>query len=189
MEIEALPLEGLLKLTPRQFRDDRGVFWETWRDGMVVGDSGKSLEFVQENLSISKAGTLRGLHYQREPHAQGKLVRAASGKILDVAVDVRSSSLTRGQWHASELSDQNGCQLWIPAGFAHGFLALTDQAVVEYRCTASYHPESEGSILWNDPELAIAWESTGFVMPEGGPFLSEKDAVAPLLNAGGWPFK
>ncbi len=189
MDIEALPLNGLLKLTPRQFRDDRGVFWETWRDGMVCDDSGNSLKFIQENLSISKAGTLRGLHYQRDPHAQGKLVRAVSGRILDVAVDVRASSPTRGEWYACELSNENGCQLWIPVGFAHGFLALTDHAVVEYRCTASYHPESEGSILWNDPDLDITWEPAGFVMPEGGPFLSEKDAIAPSLKAGGWPFK
>lgn len=188
MQIERLEMEGLVKLTPRQFKDERGVFWETWREGMLTGESEQSLHFVQENLSISKAGTLRGLHFQRAPHAQGKLVRAASGKIWDVAVDVRASSATRGHWYACELSDANGCQLWIPAGFAHGFLALTDHAVVEYRCTALYAPQAEGSIRWNDPSIGVNWQPDGFVMPEGGPFLSDKDAVAPMLDASDWPF-
>lgn len=188
MEKETLPLPGLIKLTPRQFRDDRGVFWETWRDGMLTSESGQPLEFVQENLSISKAGTLRGLHFQRAPHAQGKLVRAASGRIWDVVVDVRASSETRGRWYGCELSDVNGCQLWIPAGFAHGFLALTDHAVVEYRCTQTYHPESEGSIRWNDASLGIDWSAGGFAMPAGGPFLSAKDADAPTLDRSAWPF-
>ena len=103
MEIEALPLNGLVKLTPRQFRDDRGVFWETWRQGVLDAHADMPLDFVQENLSISKAGTLRGLHFQRTPHAQGKLVRCASGRVFDVAVDVRASSPTRGQWYGLSL--------------------------------------------------------------------------------------
>ena len=186
MNIEQLPLQGLLKLTPRQFADDRGVFWETWREGMVQDSQGNSLHFVQENLSISKLGTLRGLHFQRAPHAQGKLVRVASGRVFDVAVDVRKESATRGQWFGCELSDANGSQLWIPGGFAHGFLALEDHCVVEYRCTASYSPESEGSIRWDDPAVGIDWNGAG--MPKGGPILSEKDAVAPLLGDIDWPF-
>lgn len=188
MEVEALHLSGLVKLTPRQFRDDRGVFWETWRQGMLDGHTDVPLEFVQENLSVSKAGTLRGLHFQRDPHAQGKLVRCAAGRVFDAAVDVRASSPTRGQWFGCELSSDNGCQLWIPAGFAHGFLALCDDAVVEYRCTAYYHPESEGSIRWDDPDVNIDWNAADFNMPEGGPLLSPKDAAAPSLKAAGWPF-
>lgn len=188
MRIESLPLEGLVKLTPRQFRDDRGVFWETWRQGTLDEAAGQGLEFVQENLSISKAGTLRGLHFQREPHAQGKLVRAASGRVWDVAVDVREHSETRGQWYACELSEENGCQLWIPPGFAHGFLALTDGAVVEYRCTAFYHPESEGSIHWKDAQIGIDWAQSGWDWGTEGPILSKKDAAAPTLEEAGWPF-
>lgn len=188
MEIEKLPLEGLVKMTPRQFRDDRGVFWETWRGGMLDAHCPEPPEFVQENLSISKAGTLRGLHFQRDPHAQGKLVRAASGRIWDVALDLRASSATRGQWYGCELSDENGSQLWIPPGFAHGFLALTDHAVVEYRCTAYYHPESEGAIRWDDSEVQVDWSASGFAFPADGPYLSPKDAAAPSLKEAGWPF-
>lgn len=188
METQALPLSGLVKLTPRQFRDDRGVFWETWRKGSLDKQLDIPADFVQENLSISKAGTIRGLHFQRNPYAQGKLIRCASGRIMDVAVDIRASSMTRGQWYGCELSDENGCQLWIPAGFAHGFMALSDQAVVEYRCTAFYHPESEGTIRWNDSEIGIEWSAREFTMPQGGPFLSSKDANAPTLSNAGWSF-
>lgn len=188
MNIEKLPLSGLIRLTPRQFRDDRGVFWETWRSGMIQDESGNDVHFVQENLSISKAGAVRGLHFQRDPHAQGKLVRAVSGRIWDVAVDVRASSPTRGQWFGTELSSESGEQLWIPRGFAHGFLALTDHAVVEYRCTALYEPASEGSIRWNDPQLHIDWPTADFESSNPGLLLSEKDANAPLLAAGKWPF-
>ncbi|MEE3164538.1 MAG: dTDP-4-dehydrorhamnose 3,5-epimerase [Bacteroidota bacterium] len=188
MEVEALHLSGLVKLMPRQLRDNRGVFWETWRQGMLDGYTDYPLEFVQENLSVSKAGTLRGLHFQRDPHAQGKLVRCSAGRVFDVAVDVRASSPTRGQWFGCELSSENGCQLWIPAGFAHGFLALCDDAVVEYRCTAYYHPESEGSIRWDDPDINIDWHVPDFNLPEGRPLLSPKDAEAPTLKTTGWPF-
>ncbi len=189
MKIELLPLNGLIKMTPRQLRDDRGVFWETWRRGVLDEHTAMPLDFVQENLSISKAGTLRGLHFQRDPHAQGKLVRCASGRIFDVAVDVRASSPTRGQWFGCELSDVNGSQLWIPAGFAHGFLSMSDHAVVEYRCTAFYHPQSEGAIRWDDPDVNVDWdEVSDFIMPKGGPFLSPKDADASTLEQTGWPF-
>ena len=188
MNIEKLPLNGLMRLTPRQFRDDRGVFWETWRSGMFQDDQGHNFEFVQENLSISKAGTVRGLHFQRDPHAQGKLVRVASGRIWDVAVDVRASSPTRGRWFGAELSSETGQQLWIPRGFAHGFVALTDHAVVEYRCTALYEPSAEGSIRWNDPTLGIDWPPAALSGSNLGPVLSEKDANAPLLDGEHWPF-
>ena len=181
MEIEALHLSGLVKLTPRQFGDDRGVFWETWRKGMLDVHTDQPLDFVQENLSISKAGTLRGLHFQRDPHAQGKLVRCASGRVFDVAVDVRASSPTRGQWYGCELSSQNGCQLWIPAGFAHGFLTLEPNTLFCYKCTDIYSPEHERSLRWNDPDLAIDWGTEA-------PILSEKDTAAPLFAAFESPF-
>ena len=124
MEIRDLALDGLKLLVPRQFKDDRGVFWETWREGVLSDGDGHPLKFVQDNLSISKAGTLRGIHFQRSPHAQGKLVRAVSGRILDVAVDLRSASPTRGQYVSLDLSVVNGHQLWVPPGFGHGFLAM-----------------------------------------------------------------
>ena len=188
MQIESLFLKGLVKLTPQQFADDRGVFWETWREGMLEDDQGNPLQFVQENLSVSKAGTLRGMHFQRAPHAQGKLVRAASGRIFDVVVDVRKDSSTRGEWFGCELSKQNGCQLWIPAGFAHWFLALEDDTVVEYRCTALYNPESEGSVRWDDPAVGIDWKAFSPELPPGAPLLSEKDKIAPFLHDIDWPF-
>lgn len=188
MEVRALKLEGLVLLTPKKFIDDRGAFWETYRHGLLDEVVGQSIQFVQDNLSISKAGTLRGLHFQLAPHAQGKLVRVAAGSILDVAVDLRKASTTRGQWLRCVLSQENGSQLWVPPGFAHGFLALEDHTVVEYKCTAFYHPESEGAVRWDDPELNIDWSAEGFVMPESGPFVSNKDSMASSLSSMGWPF-
>ena len=187
MEIRDLAFEGLKLLVPRQFKDDRGVFWETWREGMLLDDQGNPLRFVQDNLSISKYGTLRGMHFQRAPHAQGKLVRVAAGCILDAVVDLRADSPTRGQFEVVPLSATNGHQLWVPAGFGHGFLALEDQTTVEYRCTASYHPESEGSIRWDDSDVAIDWQLESLSDVEA-PVLSEKDAIAPLLKDIDWPF-
>ena len=188
MEIRETSLQGLKIVAPRKFVDDRGVFWETWRQGMMSDDQGQPLVFVQDNLSVSAQGVLRGLHFQRPPHAQGKLVRAASGSIFDVVVDLRADSPTRGQWHGCELSVSNGLQLWVPSGFAHGFLALEDQSVVEYRCTTMYSPESEGSIRWDDPDIGIDWSQSGMEFPSSGPVLSGKDATAPLLSDIAMPF-
>ena len=187
MEIQDLSLEGLKLLVPRQFKDDRGCFWETWQEGMLLDEEGSPLRFVQDNLSISKAGALRGIHFQLAPHAQGKLVRAVAGSILDVVVDLRAASSTRGQVVMAKLSALNGHQLWVPAGFGHGFMALEDQTTVEYRCTASYHPESEGSIRWDDSDVAIDWQLESLSDVEA-PLLSEKDAIAPLLKDIDWPF-
>ncbi|MDE0979509.1 MAG: dTDP-4-dehydrorhamnose 3,5-epimerase [Flavobacteriales bacterium] len=187
MEIQNLSLEGLKLLVPRQFKDDRGFFWETWREGMLLDEEGSPLRFVQDNLSISKAGTLRGIHFQRAPHTQGKLVRAVSGSILDVVVDLRAASPTRGQVLRVELSALNGHQLWVPAGFGHGFIAREDETTVEYRCTATYEPEYEGSIRWDDPDVAIDWQMEA-LREIGAPLLSEKDAMAPLLKDIDWPF-
>ena len=188
MEIRETSLQGLKRLVPQKFMDDRGVFWETWREGMLSNDLGQPLVFVQDNLSVSVRGVLRGMHFQRPPHAQGKLVRAVSGSIFDVAVDLRADSPTRGQWHGCKLSASNGHQLWVPSGFAHGFLALEDQSVVEYRCTAMYSPESEGSIRWDDPDIGIDWSQSGIEFLSSGPVLSGKDAIAPLLREIPMPF-
>ena len=187
MQIQDLVLEGLKLLIPRQFQDDRGVFWETWREGMLLDAEGIPLRFVHDNLSLSKAGTLRGMHFQSAPHAQGKLVRVVAGSILDAVVDLRTASPTRGQYAVMPLSVTNGHQLWVPPGFGHGFLALEDQTTVEYRCTASYHPESEGSIRWDDPDVAIDWQLEKLSELDA-PLLSEKDAVAPFLKDIDWPF-
>jgi dTDP-4-dehydrorhamnose 3,5-epimerase len=187
MEIRDLALDGLKLLVPRQFKDDRGVFWETWREGMLLDGLGHPVKFVQDNLSISKAGTLRGIHFQRSPHAQGKLVRAVSGRILDVAVDLRSASPTRGQYVSLDLSVANGHQLWVPPGFGHGFLALEENSTVEYRCTSLYHPESEGSIRWDDPDVGIDWRISD-LHDLKTPFLSGKDSEASFLKEMDWPF-
>lgn len=135
---------------------------------------GIGLPFVQDNQSRSARGVLRGLHYQ-EPHAQGKLVRCTRGKLFDVAVDVRVGSPHFGKWAAVELSDENQKMLWVPPGFAHGFCALTEGADLVYKCTELYHPESDRSVLWNDPEIGIEW-------PVASPILSPKDAAAPRLR-------
>jgi dTDP-4-dehydrorhamnose 3,5-epimerase len=130
---------------------------------------------VQDNHSFSTKGVLRGLHFQRTPHAQGKLVRVVSGHVWDVAVDIRRSSKSFGKWVGVELSAENMRQLWIPPGFAHGFLTLSDTAEFLYKTTSLYHAPSEGSIIWNDPQLAITW-------PDSSPILATKDAAAPLLE-------
>jgi dTDP-4-dehydrorhamnose 3,5-epimerase len=174
---EALPahetaLAGVRLLKPRIFRDARGVFRETWRQDAYAA-AGVGPAFVQDNASTSAAGVVRGLHFQH-PQGQGKLVSVLRGMVWDVAVDVRRGSPTFGRWTGHELSDDNGHQLWIPAGFAHGFAALTDGAVVAYRCTRYYDPEAEGTVRWDDPAIGISW-------PVADARLSERDAAAPLL--------
>ena len=158
---------------PRVFADERGFFLETFH-ATKFRDAGLPDHFVQDNHSRSKMGVLRGLHFQ-EPNAQGKLVRCLRGAIWDVAVDIRIGSPTFGKWVGVELNDENRRMLWVPAGFAHGFCAMTDDSDVLYKCTAPWNPASERSIAWNDPEIAIHWP-----IPE--PILSPKDAEAPLLK-------
>lgn len=164
-------IDGVLIIQPSIFKDNRGVFSEVYVDHLQMP------KFFQDNQSISyKAGTVRGLHYQRGIYAQTKLVRCAWGSILDVAVDIRPDSPTYGQHVSAVLTADNGTQLLVPKGFAHGFMTLTDNAVVVYKVDNVYNKESEGSLLWNDPALDIAWyynEATE---------ISEKDAVAPLLK-------
>lgn len=166
-------LEGLVLLEPRVFPDARGYFLETWNRERYAG-AGVDVDFVQDNLSFSRRHVLRGLHFQN-PVAQGKLVSVLEGAVWDVAVDLRRGSPTFAEWEAFELSAENRRQLYLPEGFAHGFVVTADTALFSYKCTALYSAATERSLRWNDPDVAIAW-------PVDAPLLSEKDAAAPLLR-------
>jgi len=169
-------MSGELRVVlPRRFVDTRGHFSETYNKDRFVEEAGFGGEFVQDNQAHSRRGVLRGLHYQVEPRPQGKLVRAVMGRVFDVALDIRRSSPTFGDWFGIELSAEEGNQLWVPPGFAHGYLTLTDTADVLYKTTDFYWPEHERSIRWDDPTIEIAWptERVGKVL------LSDKDAEAP----------
>jgi dTDP-4-dehydrorhamnose 3,5-epimerase len=176
-------LEGPLLLTPRVFGDDRGFFFESWNQrafaAALEAEGQPAPAFVQDNHSRSSQGVLRGLHVQLPPHPQGKLVRCVVGEIFDVAVDIRRGSPTFGQWVGAVLSAENHQQLWVPAGFAHGFLTLSEQAEVLYKTTDFWSRDCERAIRWDDPQLAIAWPFEALAGAE--PQLSEKDAAAPLL--------
>jgi len=182
MECERTPLDGAVLLTPRRFGDDRGWFSEVW-NRQTLTKLGITTTFVQDNHSLSvPAGTLRGLHYQSPPHAQAKLVRCTAGAVWDVAVDVRAESPTFGKWFGTELSAENGGQLLILEGFLHGFVTLTDNAEVQYKCSDYYAPECDGAVLWNSPAIGIEWPL------QGAPVLSEKDAVATDFSDWETPF-
>jgi len=170
MKIEKNRIDGLLVVTPDVFEDPRGYFFDSYNVERFR-EHGIDVRFLQDNESKSGKGVLRGLHFQVPPFQQGKLVRVIKGAALDVAVDLRKSSPTYGQWEAIELSEKNKWMYWIPAGFAHGFLTLEENTVFFYKCTQVYHKESEGGILWNDPDLGIKW---GIDQP----MVSEKDKVA-----------
>lgn len=183
MEIKETKLPSVKLLKPKRFGDHRGFFAETYNRQVYEG-LGVDVEFVQDNHSLSAAvGTVRGLHFQAPPHAQAKLVRCGRGAIFDVAVDIRRGSTTYGQWVGCELSAGNGAQLFIPAGFAHGFATLEPDSEIIYKCSEYYAPETEGSLRWDDPELGIDWPVAGDAI------LSEKDAVAPLLADLNSPFE
>ncbi len=181
MHMETTALEGVLVLKPRVFADDRGSFQETWSTRAFVAATGVEVEFVQDNESRSGAGVVRGLHFQAPPHAQGKLVRCSQGRVLDVIVDIRRSAPTFGQHVAVELTPENGRQVWIPPGFAHGFASLEDGTVFQYKCTALYAPEFEGDLRWDDPFLGIDWRVSAAR-------LSPKDEVATPWSAFQSPF-
>ena len=172
-----------LLLTPRLFGDDRGFFFESWNQRTFSQALGLPLEqapaFVQDNHSRSAKGVLRGLHYQLPPHPQGKLVRCIVGEIFDVAVDLRRGSASFGEWVGAVLSAENHQQLWVPGGFAHGFLTLSEQAEVLYKTTDFWSKDCERSIRWDDPQLQVAWPLQGLQGIE--PLQAEKDASAPLL--------
>ena len=176
-----LVLNGPLLITPQVFCDARGFFYESWNqrsfNGVLEADGQPPADFVQDNHSRSSQGVLRGLHFQKDPHAQGKLVRCIQGEFFDVAVDCRLSSPTVGQWVSARLSSENQQQLWVPEGFAHGFLTLSAHVEVLYKTTDFWDRDSERSLLWSDPDLAIAW-------PQSTPLLlGEKDATAPSWKA------
>ncbi|GAB3394582.1 dTDP-4-dehydrorhamnose 3,5-epimerase family protein [Azotobacter armeniacus] len=175
MKATPLDIAGLILFEPNVFGDDRGFFFESYNQGHFEDAVGRAVTFVQDNHSRSSRGVLRGLHYQLLPHAQGKLVRVIQGEVFDVAVDIRRSSPTFGQWAGVLLSAENKRQFWVPEGFAHGFVTLSESAEFLYKTTRYYAPQSERSILWNDPALAIDWHGVN------APLLSGKDQKAPLL--------
>lgn len=169
MKIVKTKLQGCVVIEPKIFGDDRGFFLETFQASRYAQDAGINLPFVQDNYSRSAKGVLRGLHFQmRKP--QGKLVRVVKGMVYDVAVDIRNGSSTYGEWEAVLLSEENKKQFWIPPGFAHGFMVMSDVADFEYKCTDYYDPGQEGCIIWNDEELNIPW-------PLKNPMLSDKDLL------------
>lgn len=174
MKVTATELSGVLMLEPHVHSDYRGCFYESWNARVFEKVTGISAEFVQDNHACSARNVLRGIHYQ-VVQPQGKLVRVTAGAVLDVAVDLRRSSLTFGRWVAVELSADNKCQLWIPPGFGHGYAVRGDAATVIYKTTEYWSPEHDRSIRWNDPELGIEWGI------EESPVLSAKDAEAPRL--------
>lgn len=169
-------IPDVLILEPKVFGDERGFFFESYNQQTFEELIGRKVTFVQDNHSKSKKNVLRGLHFQRGENAQGKLVRCAVGEVFDVAVDIRKESPTFGQWGGVNLSAENKRQLWIPEGFAHGFVTLSEYAELLYKATNYYSPSSEGSILWNDETIGIEWPFSQ--LPE----LSAKDAAAPLLH-------
>lgn len=179
---EKIAIDGLILIKPTIFSDERGVFLESYNkfkfDSLFVGP----IEFMQDNLSVSKKNILRGLHFQKRPMAQGKLVQVIKGSVLDVAVDIRKSSPTYGQHYKVELNDINKFQLWIPEGFAHGFISLEENTVFSYKCTNFYSKDDEMDLLWNDPKLNIDWGVDS-------PTLSEKDETASKFSDFITPFK
>ncbi len=181
MKIEQTDLPDLLILTPTRFGDERGWFSETFNAARMVA-AGLTMAWVQDNHSMSaRVGTLRGLHYQRPPHAQDKLVRCSRGAIFDVAVDIRQGSPTYGRWKGVELTPQNGRQMLVPKGFLHGFVTRVPDTEVQYKCSDVYAPDCDGAVRWDDPDIGIDWGVSA-------PVLSAKDSVAPALRDLASPF-
>ena len=177
MRVTPTPLPGVLLLEPAVFADERGFFFESFNQRTFNDAVGHAVNFEQDNHSCSQRGVLRGLHYQLPPHAQGKLVRVVRGSAFDVAVDLRSGSATFGRWYGAVLDATNQRQLWVPSGFAHGFLALEDETHFLYKTTDHYARDCERAIVWNDPSIGIEWPALGMA-----PLLANKDATAPGLS-------
>lgn len=177
MKINTTYMEGLLLVEPEIFGDDRGYFFESFSERDFVAQSGMDIRFVQDNESMSARGVLRGMHFQKTPHAQGKLIRVTVGKVQDVVVDMRRDSATFGRYFSLILDSVKKNMLFVPAGFAHGFLTLEDNTIFQYKCTDYYEPSAEGSVRWNDPEIGIEW-----LLPETDYILSVKDKAAPLFK-------
>ena len=184
MEFETFDIAGPILCVPRKFGDHRGFFMETYKKSAFDAAVGRAVDFVQDNHSLSATpGTVRGLHYQSPPHAQGKLVRCVRGAIVDIAVDARVGSPTYGAHVRAELSAENGHQLWVPEGFLHGFSTLEPDCEVVYKVTDVYAPDCDGNVLWNDPDLALDWG-----IDAKAAVVSDKDAVAPTFAAFRSPF-
>ncbi len=177
MRIVKTFIDGLLLIEPTLHGDSRGYFMESFSERDFATATGLDVRFVQDNESYSRKGVLRGLHFQMEPYAQAKLVRVVQGRVLDVVVDIRPESPTFSRWVATELSGANHHQMFIPKGFAHGYVVLEDDTIFQYKCDEYYHPEAEGGIAWNDPQIGINWGVT-----ESEIILSEKDKHRPLLS-------
>lgn len=183
MDVQPLAIAEVLRIIPRRLTDQRGYFEETYNQ-RCLSEHGIGIVFVQDNHSVSvRKGTLRGIHFQRPPYAQAKLVRCTRGSVLDVAVDLRSDSPTFGRHVSTMLSEENGAQLLVPAGFGHGFLTLEDDCHVQYKVSAFFAPEADAGIRWNDAELGIDWG-----IEADGVLLSDKDRSLPLLKDVGTPF-
>lgn len=180
MEFITNEIEGLVVIKPTVFEDERGHFFEYYQKELFAQNGIKD-DFVQDNQSLSQKGVLRGLHFQAPPYAQAKLIRVIKGAVLDVAVDIRKNSPTYGKHFSIELNERNKKQLYIPVGFAHGFLTLADNTIFSYKCSNFYNKASEGALLWNDQNLAIDWGITT-------PILSGKDKEAPTLKSFSTPF-
>ena len=177
MNVQTTAIDGVLILQPKVFGDARGFFLESFNQQVFDEAVGRHVDFVQDNHSRSARGVLRGLHFQRAPRAQGKLVRVVAGAVFDVAVDIRRDSPSFGRWVGVQLDAENHRQLWIPPGLAHGFLVLSETADFLYKTTEFYSPQHEGAVRWDDPDLAIAWPDVG-----AAPTLSAKDAAAGTLR-------
>ncbi|HFQ0170425.1 TPA: dTDP-4-dehydrorhamnose 3,5-epimerase, partial [Escherichia coli] len=172
MNVIKTEIPEVLIFEPKKFEDSRGYFFESFNQRLFEDAVGKEILFVQDNQSYSSKNVLRGLHYQSEPYAQGKLVRCIMGEVFDVAVDIRKESESYGQWVGVFLSENNNRQLWIPEGFAHGFLVKSDKAIFTYKCTNFYNPSAENTIRWDSPDLAIEWP-----LDDEDLLISEKDLL------------
>lgn len=184
IEVVKTEIPGVLIIEPKVFGDERGYFMESFNAREFAEKTGIEINFVQDNESKSRFGVLRGLHFQLPPYTQSKLVRVVKGKVLDVAVDIRKGSPTYGKYVTCEMTEENKRQFFVPKGFAHGFCVLSEEAIFQYKCDEFYHPEAEGAIAWNDPDIAIQWpvEAENVV-------LSEKDKHHPNLKDFDTPFK
>jgi dTDP-4-dehydrorhamnose 3,5-epimerase len=180
--IKQFEIEGLILIETKIFRDARGYFFEAYNKKQFNEIVGKPINFVQDNVSLSKQHVVRGLHFQTPPHAQGKLVRVIKGSVIDVAVDIRKNSPTYGKHISVKLSEENQRMLWIPPGFAHGFVALENQTIFTYKCTDYYHPACERTLQWNDKDLNINWTINQ-------PIISEKDQKSESFNTFTTPFE
>lgn len=184
MEVKKTDIEGVLIVEPKVWGDDRGYFFESFNARDFAEKTGLNITFVQDNESKSRYGVLRGLHFQSPPYTQSKLVRCVKGRVLDIAVDIRKGSLTYGKWVCCELTEDNHRQFFVPKGMAHGFCVLSEEAVFQYKCDDFYHPEAEGGIAWDDPDIAVQWP-----IPAEDISLSERDKHHPSFKEFISPFE